>query len=155
MRKDASAPQEPVPDLATLLHARGERLTPQRMFVLEVLQESSGHHTAEAIFERTKLKYPYINLATVYRTLTWLRDQGLISETDLGGGHTEYEALGAHRHHHLVCLACGGRIEFADELVAPLAAALDERYGFEARLDHLAVFGLCRGCRGEEIGDRG
>jgi Fur family transcriptional regulator, ferric uptake regulator len=147
--KDIATPQASVEDLAALLHARGERLTPQRMFVLEVLQEGSGHQSAEAIYERTKLKYPYINLATVYRTLTWLRDQGLISETDLGGGHTEYEALAAHRHHHLVCLACGGRIEFADELVAPLAAALREHYGFEPRLDHLAIFGLCRGCRAQ------
>ena len=144
-------------DLETIAPSRHcrrahERVCRHRCERVGGIARERGHHTAEAIFERAKLKYPYINLATVYRTLTWLRDQGLISETDLGGGHTEYEALGSHRHHHLVCLACGGRMEFADELVAPLAAALHERYGFEARLDHLAVFGLCRGCR-EHVGD--
>lgn len=135
--------------LAAALHARGERLTPQRLYVLDALQGRPGHQTAEAIYERVRAEYPYINRATVYRTLIWLRDRGLISETDLGGGQTEYEALGARRHHHLVCFACGGRTEFADELVTPLTDALRERYGFAPRLDHLAVFGICRACQEE------
>ena len=134
-------------DVAAALHARGERLTPQRLLVLDALHGADGHQTAEAIFEQVRARYPYVNLATVYRTLNWLRDRGLITETDLGGGQTEYEALGERRHHHLICLGCGERREFADELVAPLAASLRERYGFAPRLDHLAVFGTCAACQ--------
>lgn len=144
--------QEETEALAAALHARGERLTPQRLYVLEALQECPGHQTAEAIYERTRARYPYINRATVYRTLIWLRGRGLVSETDLGGGQTEYEALGESRHHHLVCLSCGGRTAFADELVAPLAEALRERHGFAPRLDHLAIFGACRACQEAEEG---
>jgi len=128
---------------------RGERLTPQRLLVLEVLRESAGHQTAEAIHARVRERYRYVNLATIYRTLGWLKGLGLVSETDLGGGQIEYEYLHGARHHHMICLRCGGKTAFADELVAPLAVALRARYDFVARIDHLAVFGLCRQCRGD------
>ena len=133
---------------AARLRARGERLTPQRLLVLEALRDGRGHLTAEAIYEQVQIKYPYVNLTTIYRSLSWLKTQGLVSETDLGGGQVEYEYLDELRHHHLVCLQCGRKEEFGDDLVAPLAAALRERYGFAPRLDHLAVFGRCRHCQG-------
>lgn len=129
------------------LHARGERLTPQRLLIIEAMQEGAGHQTAEGIYERVRATYPYVNLATVYRTLTWLKDRGLISETDLGEGQTEYELLAEQRHHHLVCLHCGGKQEFADELIRPVCATLRDRYGFSPRIDHLAIFGTCRDCQ--------
>lgn len=129
------------------LQARGERLTPQRLLVLEALRAGSGHLTAEQVLERVRARYPYFNQATIYRALAWSKEQGLVSETDLGCGSAEYEYLAASRHHHLVCAACGGRQEFPDALVAPLVAALRESYGFAARVDHLALFGICRHCR--------
>ncbi len=131
---------------AAALRARGERLTPQRLLVLEAIQADCGHQTAEAIHARVREAYPYVNIATIYRALSWLKDQGLIAETDLGNGQAEYEYIAGRRHHHLVCLRCGGQQEFAHALVEPLAAQLREQYGFEPRLDHLAVFGLCRRC---------
>lgn len=133
---------------AVALRARGQRLTPQRLLVLETIHEGAGHQTAEAIYEQVRAKYPYINRATVYRTLAWLKELALIAETDLGGGQAEYEILGERPHHHLVCLHCGQKQEFPHDLVAPLGTALRERYGFAPRLDHLAIFGLCRACQG-------
>ena len=145
-----AASQTGIDAAAAALRARGERLTPQRLLVLETLREGGGHLTAEVIYERVSARYPYINLATIYRTLAWMKAQGLVSETDLGSGQAEYEYLGDQgdqRHHHLVCLRCGHQEEFANELVEPLAVALRARYGFAPRLDHLAVFGLCRHCQ--------
>lgn len=132
------------------LRARGQRLTPQRLMVLDAIRAAHGHHTAEVIYERVRQAYPYVNLATIYRALAWLKEQGLVSETDLGSGQTEYEYLGEPRHHHLICLRCGRMAEFEDDLVAPLAATIQERYGFLPRLDHLAIFGACRACRATE-----
>ncbi len=134
-------------ETAAELRARGERLTPQRLLVLDALRAGHGHLTAEAVHARVRSTYPYVNLATIYRTLNWLKEQGLISETDLGGGQVEYEYIAERRHHHLVCLHCGQIEEFGDDVVAPLAATLRERWGFAPRLDHLAVFGACRHCR--------
>lgn len=134
------------------LHARGERLTPQRLLVLETVRQDHGHLTAETIYERVVARYPYINRATIYRTLTWLTEQGLVCVTDLGAGQAEYQYLAPVHHHHLVCLKCGQQQEFPDALVAPLAGAIRERYGFAPRLDHLAVFGLCQQCQEVDAG---
>jgi Fur family ferric uptake transcriptional regulator len=139
-------------DIAALLRQKGQRPTPQRMMILAALAEHGGHLPAEAIYEQVKREYPYINLSTVYRTLEMLRDQGIVSETDLGGGVRQFELL-EHPHHHLVCLHCG-QIEDIDAAhLAPLQERLLTDYGFRARLDHLAIFGACRACAEQSAGD--
>jgi Fur family ferric uptake transcriptional regulator len=135
-------------DTAERLRERGERLTPQRLLVLDILRDAPGHLSAGTVLALALARYPYLNQATVYRTLTWLRDQGLATAVDLGNGHTEYEYCRAgEHHHHLVCERCRQTIELDDALVAPLAEAIRARLGFVPRLDHLAVFGLCRTCQ--------
>lgn len=143
-----------VSPVLSALRARGERLTPQRLLVLDAVQQGPGHLTAEEIYERVSTRYPFINLATVYRALTWLKSQRLISETQLGRGQAEYEYLHGVRHHHLVCHRCGARQEIGDDLAAPLAEAVSERYGFQAQIDHLALYGICRRCQDRTAADQ-
>lgn len=137
----------PDPAVIQQLHAQGERLTPQRLLVLETLQASGEHLTADEVYALVSARFPYVGRATIYRVLTWLKDQGLISVIDLGRGQVQYQYLSARRHHHLVCLGCGHQEEFSDDLVAPFAASLANSHGFKPRLDHLAVFGLCQQCQ--------
>ncbi len=135
------------PTVAERLHAQGERLTPQRLMVLEILQSSGAHLNADEIYARVVDRSPYVGRATIYRALAWLKDQGLVSVTDLGLGQVQFQFLADDRHHHAVCLGCGQQQEFPDDLVSPLATALHDRYGFRPRLDHLAVFGHCQQCQ--------
>ena len=132
-------------DIASILRQKGQRPTPQRMMILSVLAESGGHMTAEAVHENVRREYPYINLSTVYRTLEMFRDHGIVSETDLGGGVRQFELLDR-PHHHLICLSCCQILELDAAVLAPVQEQLVHRYGFQARLDHLAIFGYCRAC---------
>jgi Fur family ferric uptake transcriptional regulator len=140
---------QPAPDPAVIeqLHAQGERLTPQRLLVLQTLQASGAHHTADEVYALVSARFPYVGRATIYRVLAWLKDQGLVSVTDLGLGQVQYQYLSTRRHHHLICLSCGHQQEFPDDLVSPLATAVADQYGFQPRLDHLAVFGVCQHCQ--------
>lgn len=133
------------------LRERGHRLTPQRRMIIEVLQQSDHHLTADEIGQALYLRYPALRVdaATIYRTLKWLRDGEIVSETSLGQGHMVYALLSHHRHHHLVCDQCHTIIEADPALLEPLRAEIRRRYGFAARLDHAALFGLCARCRGE------
>jgi Fur family transcriptional regulator, ferric uptake regulator len=133
--------------LQEVLRRSGQRLTPQRMMVLAALAEQDGHITAETILELVRPEYPYINLSTIYRTLDLLVELALVAETDLGSGVRQFELLGPHPHHHLICQRCGGTIEIGDETLQPLRERLQTHYGFEARMDHFAIFGVCRTCR--------
>jgi Fur family ferric uptake transcriptional regulator len=128
------------------LRASGQRLTPQRLLILELLYAHGDHATADEIFAAAQERYPYLNISTVYRTLELLRDHGIISETDLGDGRRQFALLSDDRHHHLICLQCGHTEEVDDAPFDALRIGLQASHGFEARIDHLAIFGTCRHC---------
>lgn len=146
------APSSPAHTSAALaatierLRDAGQRVTPQRVLILGVFTRGE-HLTAHEVYARVARVNPAVNRSTVYRTLERLRDLGLLSETDLGGSERHFEILGEDRHHHLVCRGCGALFRFDDELVRPLREMARARYDFAARIDHLALFGLCARCQ--------
>jgi Fur family ferric uptake transcriptional regulator len=135
------------PTIAESLRQEGYRLTPQRMMILTIFDASMGHISAEEIHRKVRERYPFVNISTIYRTLSLLKKLRLISETDMGEGYVRYELLERGRHHHLVCRQCGESFAFEDELLKPLQRRLLKDYGFAADIDHFAIFGLCQRCR--------
>lgn len=134
-------------EMLKTLRAAGHRVTRQRTSILAVIAENNTHLTGEEILQRVRKRYPYLNKSTVYRSLDWLTRLGLVNQTDCGRGAVEYELHSHPHHHHAVCRDCG-RIEAVDHaLFIPLEKVMQARYGFQADLDHFAIFGLCRRCR--------
>jgi Fur family ferric uptake transcriptional regulator len=129
------------------LRAKGFRMTPQRMMVLEAVEASDDHISAEEIFKQAHAKYPYLNISTVYRTLELLKTQGFVAESDLGGGRLVYHPVGKAHHHHLVCRRCGGVQDVDESVFDRLSAELKKYYGFNAELEHMAIFGTCKKCK--------
>lgn len=128
------------------LRARGFRMTPQRMMVLEAVEASDDHISAEEIFRQAHARYPYLNISTVYRTLELLKSEGLVAESDLGGGRLVYHPAGKAHHHHLVCRKCGGVQDVDESVFDRLSLELKQKYGFIAELEHMAIFGTCKKC---------
>lgn len=133
--------------VAERLRQSGQRVTRQRLAVFSALARLGGHRTAEEVYDYVRAHHPDVNLSTVYRNLDLGVELGLVTQTDLGGGVRRFELVRAERHHHLVCQRCRTVMEFEDELLEPLRAALRERYRFIARMDHFAIFGTCARCR--------
>jgi Fur family ferric uptake transcriptional regulator len=133
-------------DLISKLSEQGYRLTPQRMLVLSAIENSNDHISAEEIYAQVVVKYPYVNISTVYRTLELLNRLGLVTETDLGGGRVRYHPAGKGHHHHLVCQECGKVIDLDETVLYPLKKVLLREYKFSADLRHLAIFGRCADC---------
>ena len=129
-----------------LLRDRGYRVTPQRVMILSALLRSDDHISAEEIHSQIGAEYPQVNISTVYRTLKSLKRLGLVSETDLGQGRTEYHYAEKAHHHHLVCQKCGAIVDLDESLLTPLNNALLRQYGFRADLTHFAIFGSCAKC---------
>ncbi len=132
------------------LRAAGYRLTPQRESVLAVIAESEAHLNAEEILQRVRTRYPYLGKSAVYRSLDLLTQLGLVTQTDLGQGRVEYELHQHPHHHHLVCRDCGSITQVDHTSFHALEKRLQEKYGFEADLEHLALFGHCRKCRSKK-----
>jgi Fur family ferric uptake transcriptional regulator len=129
-----------------VLRESGHKMTPQRMMILTSIRHARGHLTAADIHERVREAYPYVDISTVYRTLSVLKDMRLISETDMGVGDAAFEWVGADRHHHLICQRCDHVTQLDHKYLADLGSRLVNDLGFRADLDHFAIFGVCRGC---------
>ena len=135
-------------ETAQALRARGYRLTPQRLLVLDAIK-GAGHLTAEEVMQRVLPEYPMINAATIYRSLQWLKEMGLVAETDLGNECRVFEYIADHPHHHLTCLGCGRQLELPDHVLRDLRERIEEEFGFTLRADHMGLFGYCTRCRQE------
>ena len=137
-------------ETARLLRESGHKLTPQRLMVLSVVRHAHGHLRAAEIYDRVREQYPYVDISTVYRTMSVLKELRLVTETDLGTGESAFEWAGTARHHHLVCRACGGIDSLDHAFLARLGQELLRDRGFRADLDHFAIFGLCDYCRRQQ-----
>ena len=128
------------------LRSHGYRITDQRASVLHAVT-ALGHATPEEILVRVQVESPRVNLSTVYRTLEVLEEVGLITHAHLGHGSPTYHSVDEDLHIHLVCRVCGAIDSVPAAMAEPFCASLDEQRGFSADVGHMAVHGLCRGCR--------
>ncbi|MFC2013273.1 Fur family transcriptional regulator [Chloroflexota bacterium] len=129
------------------LSEKGYRLTPQRLMILQAIENSDDHISAEEIYAQVVAKYPHVNISTVYRTLELLKRLGLVTETDLGGDRVRYHPADKGHHHHLVCTECATIIDLDESTLARLEDVLLNHYNFSAHLRHVAIFGRCASCK--------
>jgi Fe2+ or Zn2+ uptake regulation protein len=130
------------------------RITPQRARIWEALVKSSGHLSAEEVWEEVRETLPGLELSTVYRALEALEEAGLVVESRFSEGPRIFEAQPS-VHPHLVCEGCGEifhpRAEVGNRLLEVLWAGAE---GFEVRELHAMAKGLCAACAvGEGRGD--
>ncbi len=128
-------------------------MTIQRRLVIEALHQSATHLTINDIQACLQNQGHSLDESTIYRILQWLKSLSIVSQTDLGERGIVYELLGETPHHHLICLGCHAVIGLDDSLASDLRERLQREYGFEARVDHMAIFGWCRECSAERRKD--
>ncbi len=132
--------------LTRFLHERGFRITPQRLAILQALHE--GRHLSPAeIYARVRATG--MTEATVYRTLNFLADNGLVYSSLQEGGRLAYE-LAEEEHHHLLCRKCGCGTAVEHARLRPLFLELEMETGFRAIGSHVTFWGLCPRCAGQQ-----
>ena len=105
---------------AQRLRQNGLKATGPRLSILEVLEEDSGHPTADALHERLRDEHPSLSLSTVYKTLEVFLRTGLCRR--VAGDGVRLRVDGALLDHdHAVCRGCG-RIFDVDRGLFPRAA---------------------------------
>lgn len=136
--------------LLSALHAGGQRLTRQRMLILETLEANPGHLDAEDIHARVRERDARVSLATVYRTLALLKAIGLVQEHALGEEHGHFEITQAVPHYHFTCRRCHRVLEFQSPAVAQTVQKLAEQLNLQVTEINLALSGYCAECRTAE-----
>jgi Fur family peroxide stress response transcriptional regulator len=139
-------------ELIAALERTGYRITPQRAEICRALAENKEHPTAAAIFAQVKATFPGVSQATVYNTLTVLRDLGEVVEVGLGQDRTHYEPDPT-PHANLICLRCGKIEDIEDARLADLSAELAARHDLRLKAARMDVYGLCSACQAVTTAD--
>jgi Fe2+ or Zn2+ uptake regulation protein len=129
------------------LRSAGVRVTPQRTVIASILQEKGGHLSAEEIHRLAQRQHPRLSLATVYRTLRWMKACGLVHELRLNGERYRYEIDRDEAHQHMVCQGCGKIIEFTCDHCTDVHGDLAKKHGFHITGARVRLLGYCTDCR--------
>jgi Fur family ferric uptake transcriptional regulator len=126
---------------------RGLKMTGQRRVIARVLSEAGDHPDVEELYRRATAIDARISIATVYRTVRLLEEQGILERRDFGGGRARYEPTEHGRHHHLIDVDTGRVIEFEDPEYERVLQAIAQRLGFDLISHRLELFGRKRDAR--------
>ncbi|HSC91201.1 MAG TPA: Fur family transcriptional regulator [Gaiellaceae bacterium] len=132
---------------AALLQERGVKATQQRVRVLAELVREPNDATAQELHERLRARGRRIGLATVYRSLAVLADEGVVDVLAHRPGEACYRLCGGGHHHHLVCSSCHRVVELSDCRLDPWLDAVAAEHGFRSVEHRLELSGRCADCR--------
>ena len=110
--------------------------------ILDIIEHSDAHLTAEEIFFTLKQAYPAVVLATVYNNLNSLHQKGKIRKLSLEGCPDRYDRNT--RHNHLLCSKCGA---LSDVYLEDLTQPLQRQTGLEIQGYDLMIRYVCPDCR--------
>ena len=122
------------------------RLSRQRSAVLTLLGELDGFRSAQDLHALLRERGDSVGLATVYRSLQALVDDGLLDVLRSPEGEASYRRCSPSHHHHLVCRSCGLTVEVAAPPVERWTARIAAEHGFADVQHDLEVFGTCADC---------
>ena len=131
----------------TIISEEGLKSTRQRVEILDVFLNSTGHKNLTEIYTQVAKINSKIGYTTVYRTLKLLTRLGLATQRKFADGETRYESTSEGTHHdHLICLRCGKIIEFKEEAIESLQERIARRHGFKIFHHRMELYGYCDQC---------
>lgn len=126
------------------------RYSKQRTLILDILRGTDIHPTAQWIYEQAKREMPTIGIATVYRNLNALAENGMIQKITSPGSIEHYD-WDVSDHWHMECLECGRIIDLqADsEQLNELHRLITSTFGVRdqnVRIGKTLLQGTCNSC---------
>ena len=128
------------------LKARGLRITPQRLAIIDVLVEKGQLHPgAGFIYKEARKKRRSLSLSTIYATINEFSRHGIIKTLQFDGVENRCES-NLDEHINLICEGCG---KIMDYKIRPSVDQNDmtRRTGFIKTNSRLEYYGYCRDCR--------
>ena len=151
MQKDLATMEydELLAEFRIILKSSKLKFTSQREAILRTLYNHPQHFTSENLYLLVKKNYAKLNIgiATVYRTLSLLEENGLVSSISLGTQGKKFEIANKPHHDHLICEGCGEIIEFENPKIEQLQEEVAKENGFLLTNHLMQLYGLCQRCQ--------
>lgn len=131
--------------MGRLVSGDGGRKTKQRDALRETLERADRPLSVEELLEAASRRVEGLGVATVYRTIGALLEQGEIDAVEIPGEPARYERSDKGHHHHFQCEKCervfdiAGCLENLRRLAPPK---------FRVKEHAVTLYGLCPGCAG-------
>jgi Fur family zinc uptake transcriptional regulator len=130
---------------------RGEKLTPIRRKVLELLLASGRATKAYSLLDDMRQIHPGSAPPTVYRALDFLLSAGLVHRIESINAFTVCHDLTQCQHGILVvCQQCGNVTELHQPKLRQALVAQIEDAGYRLASDEIELKGLCSACQAAE-----
>ena len=120
-----------------------QRDTRQRSAIRAVVTDSSRPLLPLEIQERAQHTVPGLGLATIYRNLKLLVDEGDVRLVELPGEAPRFESAHHGHHHHFQCRSCK-RVFDVHQCPGDFAALAPR--GFKVEAHEITLYGLCADC---------
>lgn len=149
MNQAETTANQRVEQMISRLKDSEHRITPQRLAIFKILAQSVGHPSAESIHGALVEHYPTMSLATVYKTLALLKQEGEVLELQFSDLGNRYDGNKPYPHPHVICTGCG---EIVDPSVLDLEAITKKMMaetGFKIVGHRLDFYGFCPACQGK------
>lgn len=125
---------------------RTRRPTRQRTAIEADVDRAEEFRSAQEVHASLHATGEKIALATVYRTLQAMVDEGALDSLRTDEGEQVYRRCSTGHHHHLLCRDCGRTVEVEGPAVERWAATVSAAHGF-TQVDHtLELVGRCADC---------
>jgi Fur family peroxide stress response transcriptional regulator len=134
-------------ELVGSVRDQGHRLTPQRMAVLTILAESDAHPSVQDIYQQVKRNFPMTSLATVYKTISMLKEMGEVLELGFSDLGSRYDGRQPFPHPHLICVHCNKIVDWESDILTDLASQVAKTSGYQMVGHRLDLLGLCPDCQ--------
>lgn len=121
------------------------RMTRQKKVIMELLEGTKSHPTADWVYEEARKILPDISLGTVYRNLRVLTETGVIQELNYGSTYSRYDG-NPELHYHFVCNICGRVLDIPLEVQECLNQKVEDATGWIVEQHRLEFSGICGGC---------
>ena len=130
------------------LRERGQKFTKERSAIFEKAFSYDGHFNPETLYLKIKETGMKVSRASVYRTLNILSECGLIEKVMNTEQGAVYEHTFGQKHHdHMLCVSCGGIIEFYSGDLEKLQEELCGSLNFQGVSHTLEIRGYCKKCQ--------
>lgn len=120
-----------------------ERHTKQRAAIRDAIASASRPLLPQEILDVAHGQVPGLGIATVYRNLKALVEEGVLRVVDLPGQNPRYELAAHAHHHHFQCRHCH-RVFDVHACPGDLAALAPA--GFLVEDHEITLYGRCREC---------
>jgi Fur family peroxide stress response transcriptional regulator len=120
------------------------------MAVLKILAAGEGHPSVEQIHESVKVDFPMTSLATIYKTVTLLKEMGEVLELGFSDDSNRYDGNRPYPHPHLICIECRNIVDPEIATLSGLPQEVARKTGYRIKSHRLDFFGICPQCQERE-----